>query len=65
MAGSVGAQLHDRDDAAVELEPERGQRDRLHVADDLLGRLAGVGQDVDLEGAADRIGHEAHSGHFG
>ena len=40
----VAAELHDRDDAAVELEPERRERDRLHVADDLLRVLARSGR---------------------
>jgi len=34
-------ELHDRDDPAVELEPERRECDRLHVACDLLRVLAG------------------------
>ena len=52
---AVAAQLHDRNDAAVELEAEAGQRDRLHVADDLLRPLAGLGDHVHLGDAATRL----------
>ena len=54
----VAAELHDGDDAAVELEAERRERDRLHVARDLLGVLARVRDDVDFADASARLGDE-------
>ena len=59
VAVAVGgaAELDDRDDPAVELDPEAGQGDRLDVPDHLLRVLGGVGEDVDLGGAAARVRH--------
>ena len=46
----VGVELRDRHDAVVELDPEHGLRHGSHVAHGLLRGLAGVGEDVDLDG---------------
>ena len=48
LVEDVAAELHDRDDAAVELESERRERDRLHVAHDLLRVLSLMRDDVDF-----------------
>ena len=54
----VTAELHDRDDAAVELEPERSECDRLDVAGDLLRVLARMGDHVDFADPTARFGDE-------
>ena len=51
----VGVELRDRDDAVVELDPEDGLGHGADVADGLLGGLARVGEDVDLDRAAEPI----------
>ena len=57
----VGADLHDAHDAMVDVQTQLEHRERLHVADDLLGRLARFGQNVDLVGDRVRTGHDAGS----
>ena len=51
----VGADLHDADDAVVDVQAVHREGVRLHVAHDLLGRLAGLREHVDL-GRARRSG---------
>ena len=60
LVEDAAAELHDRDDPAVELEPERRERDRLHVAHDLLRVLALVGDDVDFGDATVGFGDDAN-----
>ena len=45
------------------LEAERRQRDRLDVPDDLLRRLPGLGDDMDLDGTPHLVGHDTDDRH--
>ena len=47
----------------VDLEPEGGHGDRLHVAGDLFGAFAGPGQDVHLFRPPDLVGDDARCVH--
>ena len=47
--GEIGiGKLHDRDNPAIDREPEDRLGQALHVANDLLGRLGHPGENVDL-----------------
>jgi len=47
-ADPIGADLHHRDDAAIQVDAEAGQGQGLHVAHHLLGRLVRSRQHVHL-----------------
>ncbi len=55
----IPAELHDADDAAIEVEAERRERDRLDVAHDLLRVFAGVRNDVHFRNATVGFGDQA------
>ena len=65
LVEDVAAELHDRDHAAIELEPERRERDRLHVAHDLLRVLALMRDDVHFGDATVGLGDEPNDRHVG
>ena len=65
LVEDAAAELDDGDDAAIELEPERRQRDRLHVAHDLLGVLALVRDDVNLGDPSVGLGDEPNDRNVG
>ena len=55
----VGPDLNDADDPVVDVQAQLEHREGLDVADHLLGRLAGLGQHVDLVGDGVGPGHDA------
>ena len=61
----AAAELDHRYHAPVELETERRERDRLHVAHDLLGVLALMGDDVHFGDPAVGFGDDPHDRYVG
>ena len=61
----IVAYLNDRHDAVVEREPVRGHRQRLNIANYLLGRLARRREDMHFDWGGIRAGDDTDRPHSG